>query len=194
MANAQMAHALAHWRYHLNEWVVDYLKQEGYCTPEKVVERDEWKTSKRREYANEIVDHMERVGEVRKLYRDFKNETEHAHNKPVRRRGLAIAGYLLTSCRCPRSATGLAINGVKDGFQLEVWRTDMTDDWMSGNKPYLKYSHNNGFVVADPIVNVPREVCAQPCRTPGALTPEDLRLGPSSKRGRQGCAFLVCRP
>lgn len=85
MANAQTAHALAHWRYHLNDWVIDHLKEQGYCAPSKVVERDEWKTKKRRKYANEIVDRMESSGEIRKLYRDFKSEIEEAHTKTAHR-------------------------------------------------------------------------------------------------------------
>lgn len=149
MANAQMAHALAHWRYHLNEWVVDYLKQEGYCTPVKVVERDEWKTSKRREYANEIVDHMERVGEVRKLYRDFKNETEHAHNKPVRCCGLAMTRLLLTSYRCPHSAMDPVIDGLEDGPHIEIWWINVMGNWSRADRPHSNQSHILGFVVGN---------------------------------------------
>lgn len=83
MQNAKVAHALAHWRFHLNEWVVDYLEAEGFCIPEKIVERDRWSTRKRREYANTIVDRMETAGEIKRLHRDFKTEIEDAQNKQV---------------------------------------------------------------------------------------------------------------
>lgn len=84
MQNARVAHALAHWRFHLNEWVVDYLEAEEFCTPEKIVERDRWSTKKRRKYANGIVDRMEAAGEIKRLHRDFKNEIEDAQQKQVR--------------------------------------------------------------------------------------------------------------
>jgi len=83
MRNARTAHALAHWRYHLNDWVVDYLKQEGYTTPEKIVERDSWNTKKRMKYANTIVDKMEESGEVRRLHHDFRVEIDTARNEKV---------------------------------------------------------------------------------------------------------------
>lgn len=76
--NAEIAHTLEHWRYHLNDWVVTYLKEEGYTAPEKIVERDEWSTKKRQKYANEIADEMERTGEIKRLYRDYRNEVDTA--------------------------------------------------------------------------------------------------------------------
>jgi len=72
--NATTAHALQHWRYHLNEYVVDYLKDCGYTTPEKTVRRDSYSTKKRRREANRIVDEMERCGKIRSLYDDFRRE------------------------------------------------------------------------------------------------------------------------
>jgi hypothetical protein len=77
-ANAQMAHTLHHWRYHLNSWVVDYLVREGHCSPEKVVERDSWREKKREKYANKIVDKMEKEGEVRTLHKLYKNQVDYA--------------------------------------------------------------------------------------------------------------------
>ena len=74
MQNARVAHPLAHWRRNLNDWIVDYLTSEGYLTPEKIVERDRWSTRRKREYANEIVDEMEKTGEVRRLWKDFRRE------------------------------------------------------------------------------------------------------------------------
>ncbi|KAK3045083.1 hypothetical protein LTS18_014619, partial [Coniosporium uncinatum] len=76
MANAQTAHALAHWRMHLYEYVVDFLRKEGHLTAEKIVGRDDWSTKRKEKYANEVVDEMEEKGEVRRLYRVYKAEIE----------------------------------------------------------------------------------------------------------------------
>ncbi|KAK7530735.1 uncharacterized protein J3D65DRAFT_135252 [Phyllosticta citribraziliensis] len=78
--NAQTAHALAHWRYHLNEWVVDWLKVEGHVTAEKIVERDNMSTKQRRRYANDVVDDMAERGEIKLLYHHFRLEIDSARN------------------------------------------------------------------------------------------------------------------
>jgi len=96
MQNAKTAHALAHWRFHLNEWVVDYLVEEDYCTPEKIVERDRWSTKKRRHYANKIVDKMVEDGEIKRLHRDFKNEIEDALERQVSSKRHGIFRTMLT--------------------------------------------------------------------------------------------------
>ncbi|KAF2252297.1 hypothetical protein BU26DRAFT_422576 [Trematosphaeria pertusa] len=77
-ANAQVAHTLYHWRYHLNSWVVDYLVRQGHCSPAKIVQRDKWSVKKREKYANKIVDEMERVGEIKKLYHLYKEQVDFA--------------------------------------------------------------------------------------------------------------------
>ncbi|KAF2838055.1 hypothetical protein M501DRAFT_1004882 [Patellaria atrata CBS 101060] len=76
--NATTAHTLAHWRYHLNDWIVDYLENQGYCSAEKLVERERWSTKKRGKYANEVVEEMMKAGEIERLYRDFQAETDTA--------------------------------------------------------------------------------------------------------------------
>jgi len=78
MRNAHTAHALDHWRYHLNDFIVDYLRNEGTLDPEKIVERDSWKTKKRRKFAEKLVDEMEASGEIKRLYRDFRQEIDDA--------------------------------------------------------------------------------------------------------------------
>jgi hypothetical protein len=83
MQNASWAHTLAHWRYNLNDWVIDYLKQEGHATPDKIIERDSWKTKKRRKYAEKVVDQMEESGEVKRLYNDFRTEVNSARDAKV---------------------------------------------------------------------------------------------------------------
>jgi hypothetical protein len=77
-ANAQVAHTLYHWRYHLNSLVVDYLVREGKCTPEKLAKRDKWSVKKRAKYANKIVDKMEKEGEIRQLHRAYKDQVNFA--------------------------------------------------------------------------------------------------------------------
>ncbi|KKA24893.1 hypothetical protein T310_1072 [Rasamsonia emersonii CBS 393.64] len=46
-AKAEMTHTLIHWRYHLNEWVTDYLERKGYFEDSKVVERNQWSQKKK---------------------------------------------------------------------------------------------------------------------------------------------------
>lgn len=77
-ANAQVAHTLYHWRYHLNSWVIDYLVRQGHCTPEELVHRDKLSQRKRQKIANKIVDEMESIGEIKKLYRMYKDQVNFA--------------------------------------------------------------------------------------------------------------------
>jgi hypothetical protein len=75
-SNAEQAHTLLHWKWNLNEWVLDNLETEGYLTPAKIVDREKMKAKQRREYANAIVDNWERDGQIKSLYRDFKGQRE----------------------------------------------------------------------------------------------------------------------
>ncbi|KAI9798266.1 MAG: hypothetical protein M1825_005399 [Sarcosagium campestre] len=85
MANAESAHTLEHWRWSLNDWVVDYLSQAGYMGPEQIVERDSWTTKRKSTYANSIVDAMKEDGQIDELYRDYKINMETIKNsKPPR--------------------------------------------------------------------------------------------------------------
>ncbi|KAF2744999.1 hypothetical protein M011DRAFT_488534 [Sporormia fimetaria CBS 119925] len=77
-ANAQMAHTLHHWKYHLNTWVNVYLESMGHCTPEKLVQRDKWSLKKRNKAANKIVDEMERSGEIKRLHRLYREQVDYA--------------------------------------------------------------------------------------------------------------------
>ena len=77
-ANAQVAHTLNHWRYHLYSWVKDYLARAGYLTAEKLVKRDGWSDKKREKAALKIVKEMEEVGEIRKLYHLYKDQVAYA--------------------------------------------------------------------------------------------------------------------
>lgn len=87
MSNAQTAHALQHWRYHLNEWVITWLNRNGYNAPNKVVERDGWNTKKRQKYANKIADRLEREGVVKQLYKDYRSNINEARDSKQGRYG-----------------------------------------------------------------------------------------------------------
>ncbi|KAF2826038.1 hypothetical protein CC86DRAFT_294177 [Ophiobolus disseminans] len=77
-ANAQVAHTLHHWRYHLYSWVKDYLARQGYLSAEMLVKRDSWTDKKREKAALKIVKGMEDNGEVRKLYHLYKDQVTYA--------------------------------------------------------------------------------------------------------------------
>jgi hypothetical protein len=77
-ANAQVAHTLHHWRYHLYSWVKDYLAREGHLTAEKLVQRDGWTNKKREKASLKIVKKMEASGEIRKLYVLYKDQMKYA--------------------------------------------------------------------------------------------------------------------
>jgi hypothetical protein len=80
-ANAETAHSLIHWKHALNEWVLETLKTEGHLAPNKLAERDGWKTRRKSDYANGIVDQWEKEGQIKGLYREFKTNLEQARDK-----------------------------------------------------------------------------------------------------------------
>ncbi|KAL9130451.1 MAG: hypothetical protein Q9217_001374 [Psora testacea] len=82
-ANAEIAHALYHWRYQLNQTVLQWLAMEGHTTPEKIIERENWTRKKREKLANKIVDGMLERGEMRELYRQFKQNLDAARSAKV---------------------------------------------------------------------------------------------------------------
>lgn len=71
-ANAEMAHALHHWRYALNQTVLGWLAEQGYLAPAKIVERYNLSQKKRQKSTNKIVDGMEDTGVMKILYKQFK--------------------------------------------------------------------------------------------------------------------------
>jgi hypothetical protein len=81
--NAMTAHALEHWKFQLNEWVVDWLEGEGHLTNEKIVRRDRWDEPRRRKYARKVVEEMDEVGQVKRLYRQFRDEIDSAREMKV---------------------------------------------------------------------------------------------------------------
>ena len=82
-ANAETAHALHHWRYALNHWVLEWLVRRGHTSPEKIIAREHWNTKRRTKYANEVVDEMDNSGEVRVLYKEFKENLQAARDARV---------------------------------------------------------------------------------------------------------------
>lgn len=78
---------MIHWKWHLNSWVVAQLEEDGYCTPEKVVERDQMKSKQRMKCANDIVDLWQEEGKIKHLYRDFKIQKDTARELEAGKRG-----------------------------------------------------------------------------------------------------------
>ncbi|KAJ5752931.1 hypothetical protein N7520_009848 [Penicillium odoratum] len=70
-ARAQLAHTLIHWRFHLNEWVVDHLDRMGHMADSEVLRRNGLSQKRKTRNAIAVLDGMVTTGEVDKLYRDF---------------------------------------------------------------------------------------------------------------------------
>ncbi|CAD6567335.1 MAG: hypothetical protein ASARMPREDX12_000217 [Alectoria sarmentosa] len=84
-ANAEMGHALHHWRYTLNQSVLTWLAAAGHLTPAKIVERENLRQKKRQKATNKIVDVMEDKGVTKMLYKHFKENLAAARDsKPER--------------------------------------------------------------------------------------------------------------
>lgn len=66
-----MAHTLIHWRFHLNEWVVNYLENKGILDDEEILQRSRWSQRQKERYATETLGMMLETGEIQKLWRDF---------------------------------------------------------------------------------------------------------------------------
>lgn len=81
-----MAHPAIHWRYQLNEWVVDYLDRKGYLSDEKILERSHWSQKRKARYAVETVAMMDQMDEIKKMWRDFKLHLEAARESVCLRR------------------------------------------------------------------------------------------------------------
>jgi hypothetical protein len=79
-----LAHTLTHWRFHLNEWVIDHLDRMGHMKDEEVLRRENLSVKKRTRNANEVLDKMVTTGEVDKLWRDFHLNLKSAREKEVR--------------------------------------------------------------------------------------------------------------
>jgi hypothetical protein len=78
MSNARTAHALHHWRYHLYEWVVDWINKNGYSSAKELKRRDKMSTKKRSKYANKIVDRMAKEDVLKTLWKEFRSNIDEA--------------------------------------------------------------------------------------------------------------------
>ena len=81
--NTEMAHTSHHWRYNLNETVLLWLSAHGHLSPEKIVARESMRQAKRQKEANKLVDTMESTGEMKSLYRQFKENLQAARDAKV---------------------------------------------------------------------------------------------------------------
>ncbi|RMZ76699.1 hypothetical protein DV737_g4681, partial [Chaetothyriales sp. CBS 132003] len=77
-ANAQMGHKLTHWKYHLNEAVLQYLEEQHVLSAKSVVARDKLSNKKREKEAEAVVDAMEATGKIAELWRGFQNDLDDA--------------------------------------------------------------------------------------------------------------------
>lgn len=82
-ANAEIAHGLVHWKYYLNYYVCNWLTNYGHTTSHKILEREEWSIKKRTKYANDVVDYMVNTGEMKKLYKEFRENLDAAKSIQV---------------------------------------------------------------------------------------------------------------
>ncbi|KAL4873656.1 hypothetical protein BDV12DRAFT_159357 [Aspergillus spectabilis] len=83
MKNANMAHTLTHWRFHLNEWVVEHLRTTGYMSDKKILKRSHYSQRKKNKHAAKAVNKMIESGEVKKLWRDFHINLRTAREESV---------------------------------------------------------------------------------------------------------------
>lgn len=84
-ARAEIGHALHHWRFQLNDSILQWLRDNGHLDPARIVERENWTRKKRQKYANKILDGMNESGEMKSLYHMFKNSLNAARAENVSR-------------------------------------------------------------------------------------------------------------
>lgn len=73
-----------HWRYQLNEWVVDHLDRMGHMKDSEVIRRSNLSQKRKTRNAIEVVTQMAQAGEIDKLWRDFHIALKSAREKTVR--------------------------------------------------------------------------------------------------------------
>ncbi|KAJ5147281.1 hypothetical protein N7526_000633 [Penicillium atrosanguineum] len=78
---AQLAHTLMHWRYQLNEWVVDHLDRMGQMKDSEILRRNNLSQKRKTRNAIEIIKQMAEAGEIEKLWRDFHIALKSAREK-----------------------------------------------------------------------------------------------------------------
>ncbi|KAJ5917639.1 hypothetical protein N7466_011193 [Penicillium verhagenii] len=79
-AKSRLAHTLTHWRYHLNEWVVDYLDRMGHMADAEVLRRNALSQKRKTRNGIAVLEGMVEAGEVEKLWRDFHKNLKSARD------------------------------------------------------------------------------------------------------------------
>jgi hypothetical protein len=93
-----LAHTLTHWRYHLNEWVIDYLDGMGHMHADEILRRNDMSTKKKTRNANDVLDQMVERGIVDGLWRDFHISLRSAREKEVCLYSILSGVCLLIRC------------------------------------------------------------------------------------------------
>lgn len=82
-ANAAIAHTLTHWRFHLNEWVINYLEHLGHMDDDEILKRNGMSQKRKTKNADAVVDEMVEAGEIEKFWHDFHLSLKNAREKTV---------------------------------------------------------------------------------------------------------------
>ncbi|KAJ9602816.1 hypothetical protein H2200_012596 [Cladophialophora chaetospira] len=77
-ANAEMGHKLTHWKYHLNESLMEYLECQGVLSADAIIAREKMNKKKREKEAENIVDSMDETGVIDDFWRNFENDLNDA--------------------------------------------------------------------------------------------------------------------
>ena len=72
-----------HWRHSLNDWVVAQLENEGYMSPSELASRAKLSKKKLGKCAVRIVDDWDKRGEIKSLYKSFKDTLSSARESTV---------------------------------------------------------------------------------------------------------------
>lgn len=72
-SNASIAHKLSHWKYHLNQYILDLLRSNNLLTPAAIVARDGKSQRKKEKEAEAFVDGLDEAGEMEGLWRTWKD-------------------------------------------------------------------------------------------------------------------------
>lgn len=83
-----------HWRYQLNEWVVDHLDRMGQMEDSEILRRNNLSQKRKTRNAIEIIKQMVEAGEIEKLWRDFHIALKSAREKTVRLALRMTFGYV----------------------------------------------------------------------------------------------------
>jgi hypothetical protein len=104
-ANAEKVHNLTHWKYHVNDWIVDWLKGAGELDDGEIVERSKWSKKKLEKFANQVVDDMEEDGEIEELYKHLRLSIKEARAQQASPLTLCLIRQLLTQWYQPNRFT-----------------------------------------------------------------------------------------